>query len=153
MSTNATLQIQPTDNTLINGRMPYNCSLTPRQNDCNPNAPFSQFRVQAGKTYKLRLINAGAGSLLGFSIDNHVLTIVANDFVDLEPYNTTMVLLGVSLFGLRILRACVDLVSRLAKGQMYFSRRRQTDQSGCAHNCLENSALDRSTHLLGLLFW
>lgn len=96
MSTNATLQVQPTDNTLINGRMPYNCSLARPGSHCAPHAPFSKFRVQAGKTYKLRVINSGAGSLLGFSIDNHVLTIISNDFVDLEPYNTTMVLLGVS---------------------------------------------------------
>ncbi|KAL9101309.1 MAG: hypothetical protein Q9163_003421 [Psora crenata] len=94
MSTNATLQTQPTDNTLINGRMPYNCTRAPSGSDCSPNAPFSKFRVQAGKTYKLRAINAGAGSLLGFSIDNHELTIVANDFVDIEPYKTTMVILG-----------------------------------------------------------
>lgn len=33
-----------------------------------------------------------------FSIDNHHLTIIANDFVDLVPYNTTIVTLGVSLF-------------------------------------------------------
>ncbi len=98
MSTNATLRVQPTDNTLINGKMPYNCTLAPPGSNCNTNAQFSKFRVQAGKTYKLRLINSGAGSLLGFSIDNHVLTIVANDFVDLVPYNTTMVQLGVSLF-------------------------------------------------------
>ena len=99
MSTNTTLQVHPTDNTLINGRMPYNCSLATPGSHCTPNAPFSKFRVHAGKTYKLRLINSGAGSLLGFSIDNHVLTIIANDFVDLEPYDTTMVLLGVGLFG------------------------------------------------------
>jgi FtsP/CotA-like multicopper oxidase with cupredoxin domain len=80
--------------------MPYNCSLAPPGSVCKSNAPYSQFRVQAGKTYKLRIINSGAGSLLGFSIDNHVLTIIANDFVDLEPYKTTMVLLGVSHLGL-----------------------------------------------------
>lgn len=76
--------------------MPYNCSLALPGGHCTPDAPFSKFRVHAGKTYKLRLINSGANSLLGFSIDNHILTIIANDFVNIEPYDTTMVLLGVS---------------------------------------------------------
>lgn len=99
MSTNETLQIQPTDNTLINGKMPFNCSLALPGSHCKSNAPFSKFRVHSGRTYKLRVINSGANSLLGFSIDDHVLTIITNDFVALEPYNTTMALLGVSLFG------------------------------------------------------
>lgn len=98
MSINTTLQVQPTDNTLINGRMPYNCTLARPGSSCTPNSPFSKFRVQAGKTYKLRVINAGAGSLLGFSIDNHALTIISNDFVDLKPYTVNIVRLGVSSF-------------------------------------------------------
>jgi FtsP/CotA-like multicopper oxidase with cupredoxin domain len=98
MSTNATIQVQPTDNTLINGKMPFNCSQAAPGSVCSPDAGFSKFRVQNGKTYKLRIINSGAGSILDFSIDNHHLTIIANDFVDLQPYNTTIVTLGVSLF-------------------------------------------------------
>lgn len=118
MSINATQRVQPTDNTLINGRMPYNCTLAPPGSSCSANAPFSKFRVQAGKTYKLRVINAGAGSVLGFSIDDHELTIISNDFVDLIPYNTTMVQLGVrsqpwDSFELMLIR-----FSRLAKDRM-----------------------------------
>jgi hypothetical protein len=98
MSSNTTLQTQFSDNTLINGRMPFNCSLTAPGSICNSaNATYSKFRVQTGKTYKLRLINSGAGSLEYFSIDNHQLTIISNDFVDIVPYNTTIVTLGVSL--------------------------------------------------------
>lgn len=100
MSNNATLRVQPTDNTLINGKMPYNCSLAASGADCTDDAQFSKFQVEAGKIYKLRLINAGAGSLLGFSIDDHELTIISNDFVPLEPYNVTFVQLGVSFFNI-----------------------------------------------------
>ena len=104
MSSNTTLQVQYSDNTLINGRNPFNCSTKPANGSvapppapCTDGAPYSKFRVQSGKTYKLRLINNGAGSNMYFSIDGHALTIVSNDFVDLVPYNTTWVTLGVSL--------------------------------------------------------
>jgi hypothetical protein len=41
-----------------------------------------------------------------FSIDNHELTIIANDFVDLVPYTTTMVTLGVSFPPYEFVKAC-----------------------------------------------
>lgn len=95
MSSNATLQAQFSDSTLINGRMPFNCSLASKETACDSSkSQYSKFRVQSGKTYKMRLINSGAGSIEYFSIDNHQVTIVANDFVDIEPYNTTIVTLG-----------------------------------------------------------
>lgn len=95
MSSNTSIQSPSTNNILIDGRMTFNCSLgVPAGSTCTPDAPYSKFRVQNGKTYKLRLINSGAGSLLYFSIDNHQLTIIANDFVDIQPYNVTQVVLG-----------------------------------------------------------
>lgn len=97
MSNNVSLQVQFTDSTLINGRMPFNCSLAlPGSNCDSSNAQYSKFKVQTGKTYKLRLVNSGAGSIEYFSIDNHEVTIVANDFVDVVPYTTKTVTLGVS---------------------------------------------------------
>ena len=132
--------------------MPFNCSLASPGSHCSPDAPFSKFRVHSGKTYKLRLINSGANSLLGFSIDNHVLTIIANDFVALEPYNTTMVLLGVSLFELQCLRNSTDYIQRLVKGRMFSSRPRQMHPCGCGLNQSEDSVLDHAIQLRGLLF-
>jgi hypothetical protein len=52
---------------------------------------------QTGITYKSRLINSGAGFIEYFSIDNHWLTTTSNDFVDMVPYNTTIVTLGASV--------------------------------------------------------
>jgi FtsP/CotA-like multicopper oxidase with cupredoxin domain len=104
MSSNVTLQAQFADNTLINGRMPFNCSLAARGSTCNSSdATYSKFRVRTGKTYKLRLINSGAGSIEYFSIDNHQLTIISNDFVDIIPYNTTIVTLGVSVSTIKVM--------------------------------------------------
>ena len=84
------------DNNLINGKGNASCSQAQaRGYNCTPNAGFSKFIFQKGKTHRLRLINAGAEALQRFSIDNHQMTVIANDFVPIENYNTTVVTLGV----------------------------------------------------------
>ena len=47
------------------------------------------------KRYLLRLINTSFESTFIFSIDNHILTVVSSDFVPINPYNTTSVLVGI----------------------------------------------------------
>ncbi|KAK1758686.1 multicopper like protein [Echria macrotheca] len=85
------------DNNLINGKMNFDCS-TVEPNDATPctnNAGISKFKLQRGKTHRLRLINSGSDGEQRFSIDGHVLTVIANDFTPIEPYNTNVVTLGV----------------------------------------------------------
>ncbi|KAF2706513.1 multicopper oxidase [Pleomassaria siparia CBS 279.74] len=94
MSTNSTLWANPSDNTLINGRNPYNCSLVTNGNPCGAGS-YSTFKFTTGKTYKLRLINSGAAGMQYFSIDGQTLQIVAIDLTDIKPYNTSIVTLGV----------------------------------------------------------
>lgn len=83
------------DNNLINGKNDYNCSQVTNGTKCTPNAPLAQFRFRSGKTYRLRLINAGAAALQRFSIDGHSLQVIANDFTPIVPYETNVVSLGV----------------------------------------------------------
>lgn len=86
------------DNNLINGKGNANCTQVAEKNaslPCVPNAGLSKFVFKRGLTHRLRLINAGAEALQRFTIDNHVMTVIANDFVPVEPYNTTVVTLGV----------------------------------------------------------
>lgn len=83
------------DNNLINGKMDFNCSNVPAGVSCTPNAGISKFKFQPGKTHRLRLINAGAEGLQRFTIDNHNMTVIANDFVPVKPYQTNMVTLGI----------------------------------------------------------
>lgn len=47
------------NNNLINGKMNYPCANATGYN-CTANAGISKFYVTTGKTYRLRLINAGA---------------------------------------------------------------------------------------------
>ena len=60
-----------------------------------PNAGLSKFNFQSGKTHRLRLINAGAEGIQRFTIDGYEMTVIANDFVPIQPYTTDMVTLGV----------------------------------------------------------
>ncbi|KAJ2980988.1 hypothetical protein NQ176_g2301 [Zarea fungicola] len=46
--------------------------------------------VDAGSTYRLRLINGAIDTHFKFSIDNHFITVIAMDFVPIQPYNTTV---------------------------------------------------------------
>lgn len=80
-------------NNLINGKMSFDCSNTTQE--CEPNACISTFKFEAGKKHLLRLINAGSQGQQKFSIDGHDLTVVAHDFVPLEPYTVNMISLGV----------------------------------------------------------
>lgn len=87
----------PSDNNLINGKMTFDCSTVAAGDTtpCNSDAGISKFVLTTGKTHLLRLINAGSEGLQRFSIDGHQLTIIANDFVPIKPYTTTVVTLAV----------------------------------------------------------
>ncbi|KAF8253925.1 hypothetical protein K440DRAFT_532846 [Wilcoxina mikolae CBS 423.85] len=95
MSTNLTtvLAAGTSQNNLINGKNNFNCSTTTQP--CTPNAGISKFKFIPGKRYRLRVINAGSEGQQKFSIDQHNLTVIANDFVPLEPYTVNMVSLGI----------------------------------------------------------
>lgn len=49
---------------------------------------------EAGKKYRLRLLNAAASNHFRFMIDNHTMEVISNDFVPIHPYNTTHLSIG-----------------------------------------------------------
>ena len=57
---------------------------------------LATFNFTTGKIHRLRLINPSAEATQRFTIDNHIMTIIANDFVPVKPYETNVVTLGVS---------------------------------------------------------
>jgi FtsP/CotA-like multicopper oxidase with cupredoxin domain len=71
------------DNNLINGKA------------SNGPAPMASFNFTSGKTYRLRLINTSAASVQKFTIDGYTMTVFANDFVEIVPYETDVVTLSV----------------------------------------------------------
>ena len=56
--------------------------------------PLVIFNKQ-GVRYLLRLINTSVDSTFIFSIDGHNLTVIGMDFVPIEPYTNTSVLIGI----------------------------------------------------------
>lgn len=85
------------DNTLINGKMFFDCSTVAPGDKakCTDNAGLSVFKFQSGKTHRLRLANTGASGQHRISIDNHVMTVIANDFIPIVPYDTKALVLAV----------------------------------------------------------
>ncbi|KAI1506049.1 multicopper oxidase-domain-containing protein [Biscogniauxia marginata] len=85
------------DNNLINGRMNFDCSTVDAGDtaSCTDNAGLSKFRFQSGKAHRLRFINSGSEGTQRISIDGHNMTVIANDFVEVQPYDTQVVTLGI----------------------------------------------------------
>ncbi|KAH7308600.1 multicopper oxidase-domain-containing protein [Stachybotrys elegans] len=89
-------EFPPIKNNLINGKMPYDCRLPTNDSRCtDDNIHQARFRFETGKIHLLRLINSGGSGIQKFSIDNHDLVVIANDFTAIEPYTTKVVTLGV----------------------------------------------------------
>ena len=85
----------PSNNNLINGKMSFNCSNVSPGLKCTPDAGIAKFAFQPNKIHRLRLINSGAEGIQQFSIDGHNMTVIANDFVPVQPYSTNSVTLAV----------------------------------------------------------
>ena len=57
--------------------------------------PYASWKVEPGKTYRARFVNTGSSSFETISIDNHTMTIIANDFIPIQPYKADFVKLAV----------------------------------------------------------
>lgn len=49
---------------------------------------------ETGKSHRLRLVNGAIDTHFKFSVDNHTMTVIANDLVPIVPYNTTVLNIG-----------------------------------------------------------
>jgi FtsP/CotA-like multicopper oxidase with cupredoxin domain len=149
------------DSNLINGKMRSECVSGAK---CSPNAGLSQFYFKSGKNHRLRLMNTGADGAQQFSIDDHDMTVVANDFVPIEPYTTNVVTLGVgqrtdvivqgigkpnSSYWMRSNITCANSLQPNAKAVIYYenadtsklpdSYPQQYSNVGCANDALDST--------------
>jgi FtsP/CotA-like multicopper oxidase with cupredoxin domain len=86
------------DNNLINGRMPFDCSnpnVTAYNLTCSSDAEYSSFLLTSGKTYRLRLMNVGTQAMQRFTIDGMSVTVIGQDFIPVVPYETDVVTIGI----------------------------------------------------------
>jgi FtsP/CotA-like multicopper oxidase with cupredoxin domain len=91
------------DNNLINGKMNANCTsaangTTKRDGGCTENAGLAKFKFTPGKTHLLRFVNTGSQASQISSIDEHEMTVIAHDFVPVQPYKATVLTIGVRVF-------------------------------------------------------
>ncbi|GAB7362061.1 hypothetical protein MBLNU230_g2095t1 [Neophaeotheca triangularis] len=83
------------NNNLINGKGNYPCANATEGVSCTSNAGIAKFKFETGKKHRMRFINGGAEGIQKVSIDGYKMTIIANDFVPVEPYEMDHVTLGV----------------------------------------------------------
>jgi FtsP/CotA-like multicopper oxidase with cupredoxin domain len=82
------------DNALINGTNVFGSDGAANQTGTRFNTSFTE-----GTSYRLRLVNAACDTHFKFSIDNHTLTVIANDLVPITPYKTNVLNLGMGKKG------------------------------------------------------
>jgi FtsP/CotA-like multicopper oxidase with cupredoxin domain len=73
------------DSGLINGTNVFGYDGNANQTGTRFNTSFT-----AGTSYRLRLVNAACDTHYKFSIDNHTMTVIANDLVPIQPYETNV---------------------------------------------------------------
>ncbi|KAI1105160.1 Cupredoxin [Jackrogersella minutella] len=107
------------DNILMNGQNTYSCSTNsttypspPYQGNCTGGQLYTT-KVHPGRTVRLRLINASSFFSYWFSVDNHTLSIVELDGVEIEPIPTRGVYLNLGQ------RVSVILTANQTAGSYY----------------------------------
>ncbi|RLN15107.1 hypothetical protein BBJ28_00013063 [Nothophytophthora sp. Chile5] len=75
------------DSILINNLGRYNCTAAASHGytECNTDQPLTRFKFEAGKKYRLRIINMAALAPFVFSIDGHEFQVIAADSEPLQP--------------------------------------------------------------------
>lgn len=83
--------------TLMNGKGVFDCD--PKEDArCTGKEERHEIFFEPGKKHKLRLVNSGSLATYKFWMDGHNFTVVANDFVPIEPYITDVLILGIGMF-------------------------------------------------------
>jgi len=85
------------DTGLFNGMNTGNCTAsnaTKPDPHCVGDGKKFELVFEVGKKYRMRVFNVASEDWVQFSIDNHTLTVMANDFVPIVPYKTSSVRIG-----------------------------------------------------------
>lgn len=81
------------DNALINGTNVY------EDGGFRYNVSFT-----SGTSYRIRLVNGAVDTHFKFTIDNHTMKVIASDLVPIQPYETTILDIGMGKwFALKLL--------------------------------------------------
>lgn len=81
---------------VLNGRGYFNCSKAGYPESlCETPPPIYEKVFEKGRRYLLRLINSSTATTFIFSIDKHILQVISNDFIPIEPYYADSILVGI----------------------------------------------------------
>ncbi|KAF1979684.1 laccase precursor [Bimuria novae-zelandiae CBS 107.79] len=72
------------DNILVNGT-----------NKKGTTGKYNNVAIESGKKYRLRLVNPSVDIAIRVSLDGHPFTVIATDFVPVQPYDSNWVLIGI----------------------------------------------------------
>lgn len=75
------------ENALINGMNVYGTK-------GNQTGKRWETKFEPGKSYRMRIVNSAIDNHFKFGIDNHTMTVIAADFIPIEPYEATMINIG-----------------------------------------------------------
>ncbi|CAK7228581.1 hypothetical protein SBRCBS47491_006953 [Sporothrix bragantina] len=106
------------DNNLIQGKNRFDCTTKDAGDPtpCESDAPLASFYFERNKVHRLRLVNTGSEGVQHFSIDDHMLKVIAYDFVPIVAYDTKVVTLGVGQ------RADVLVTANVTNGTSFWMR-------------------------------
>lgn len=83
--TTAALGFPPTlENGLINGK-----------NTFDNGGSRSEFFFSSGTSYRLKVVNTAVDGYIRFAVDNHTMTVIANDLVPIVPYEADSILIAI----------------------------------------------------------
>ena len=133
---NVTFEGAPTG--IINGVNTGNCTDAPpdkRSPKCKNGGKKFELHFEAGKKYRLRLVNIATEAWFQWSIDGHRLTVIAMDLVPIVPYESDNVLVNMG-------QRYDVIVEANAKPDDYWMR------SGFATSCIPNGAPENITAIV-----
>lgn len=82
--------------TVVNGKGVFDCD-PDMDSRCTGKHERHEMVFEAGKRYKLGLLNTGSLLTYKFWIDGHNFTVIQNDFVPIKPYVTDALIVGIGM--------------------------------------------------------
>jgi FtsP/CotA-like multicopper oxidase with cupredoxin domain len=81
----------PADTGLVNGKNVWNLT-----------GEYTNLTFTPGKKHRIRLVNTSTNTHFKFWIDEHVMTVMAADFIPIQPYNTTVLNINIGSESLKL---------------------------------------------------
>jgi FtsP/CotA-like multicopper oxidase with cupredoxin domain len=109
---------------------------------------YYQQKFKAGKKYLVRIINGSTALHFNWSLDNHVIRVIAADFVPIEPYTTNSLSVGIGQRYTAIIEANPTTNSTNGK---YWMRTEYTNRDGCNVNIIGAPSDKKDTQRVGIV--